>query len=499
MLKRFFPLALLALTLLALTMPVLAAAPPPPVVSAPSLQQQIEALLGQAPKGTRFGLLVADDQGRVLVSINPDMRFMPASNTKLFTTATALALAAHPGHPDQGTGAQVFLVPADRPGPKDVVLYGRGDALLSSAADCKTDCLAVLADAVARKTRSVGDVIGDDSYFPDQRWSAGMSWNNIGDYNATAASALSLDANELLISVTPGVAGGPVQVVAPPYLSLESAASTVTAGDATNLQLEHRINSRSFRLYGSIPAGAPAWTARVGIDDPADYAATVFAQMLRNRGVTVGGSAKVRHQPVLDQTSLNAATAANDMVVATWGKPLADLVPPPIAEQIALINKPSQNLYAELLLRRISRMNGSGSVEDGLKLERDLLLKAGVPAEGFDLYDGSGMSTYNRVSPRAMLALLRWGTAQSWGQTWLASFPIAGRDGTLKRRFVGSALEGRISAKTGTLNATNALSGTLVSATGRKLTFAFFANDVPGDASAVPVMEQTLLAVAAAN
>ena len=494
MLKRLLPLALLTLTV-----PVLAAGQPPAAVAAPSLQQQIEALLGQAPKGTRFGLIVADDQGRVLVSVNPDMRFMPASNTKLFTTAAALALLPGIDRPDLAGGAQVFLVTRDRPAPKDVVLYGRGDALLSSAPDCKTDCLATLADAVARKTRSVGDVIGDDSYFPDQRWSAGMSWNNIGDYNATAASALSLDANELMITVTPGAVGAPAQVAVPPYLTVESQAGTLSAGGATSLKLEHQINTRSFRLYGSIPADAPPWTARVGIDDPAHYAATVFAQMLRDRGVTVSGSAKVRHQPVLDQGGLNAITAANEMVVATWGKPLAGLVPPPIIDQIALINKPSQNLYAELLLRRIGRMNGSGSVEDGLKLERAFYIGVGVPAGGFDLYDGSGMSTYNRVSPRAMLALLRWGMMQPWGQVWLASFPVAGRDGTLKRRFIGTALEGRMMAKTGTLNATNALSGTLATATGRTLTFAFFANDVPDGTSAVPAMEQTLLAIAAAN
>ena len=497
MLKRLFPLALLTLTV-----PVLAAAPPAPVVSAaqaPTLQQQVEALLGQAPKGTRFGLMVADADGRVLVSVNPDMRFMPASNTKLFTTAAALGLNPHPGHPDHASGAQVFLVRDDQPGPKDAVLYGRGDALLSSAPDCKADCLATLADAVARKTRTVGDVIGNDSYFPDQRWSAGMSWNNIGDYNATATSALSLDANELTITVRPGAVGGLAQVAAPPYLTVDAQALTTTAGGAISLKLEHRINSRSFRLYGSIPANAPAWTARVGIDDPADYAANVFAQMLRNRGVSVTGSVKVRHQPVLDESGLNAITAANDMIVAGWCEPLAGLIPPPITEQIALINKPSQNLYAELLLRRIGRMNGSGSVEDGLKLERAFHLGSGIPVEGFDLYDGSGMSTYNRVSPRAMLALLHWGMAQSWGKTWLASFPVAGRDGTLKKRFLGTSLEAKMTAKTGTLNATNALSGTLVTAKGRTLTFAFFANDVPDGASAITVMEQTLLAVAAAN
>jgi serine-type D-Ala-D-Ala carboxypeptidase/endopeptidase (penicillin-binding protein 4) len=494
MLKRFLPLALLSLTV-----PLLAAAPPTPVVQAPNLQQQVEALLGQAPKGTRFGMMVADDTGRVLVSVNPDMRFMPASNTKLFTTAAALALLPGMDRPDRDGGTQVYLVPKIAGKGRDVVLYGRGDARMSSAADCRIDCLATLADAVAAKTRVVGDVMGDDSYFPDQRWSAGMSWNNLGDYNATAASALSLDANELTVRVSPRLMGERAAFDAPRYPNISDQTLTVAAGLPTTLALEHTLNSRDYRLFGQIPADSSGWSARIAIDDPAHYTAFVFADMLRARGVKVTGKIDVRHLPVEIADQQGPLAGVYHAVQGSWGPPLASLVPPPLVETIALTNKPSQNQHAELLLRRIGRLEGSGAARDGLAAERSLLIGAGVPALGFDLYDGSGMSTYNRVSPRAMLALLRWGMTQSWGQTWLASFPVAGRDGTLKRRFIGTALDGKLMAKTGTLNATNALSGTLVTATGCRLTFAFFANDVPDGASAVPVMEQTLLAVAAAN
>lgn len=327
-----------------------------------------------------------------------------------------------------------------------------------------------------------------------------MSWNNIGDYNATAASALSLDANELTVRVIADPAGGPPLIAAPGYLTVHNDALTAAAGAPTTLQLEHRVNSREFRLYGTIAVGAPEWRARVGIDDPADYAATIFAQMLRARGVKVIGTVRVRHQPVMGQDLQGAVAAGQAAAVAEWGAPIAAAVPPPLAELIPLTNKPSQNHHAELLLRRIGRANGgTGSVEDGLAAARALLIAAGVPAEGFDLYDGSGMSSYNRVSPRAMIALLRWGLRQPWGAAWLASFPIAGRDGTLKKRFAGTPLEGRIFAKTGTLNATNALSGTMITASGRTLIFAFYANDVPDGAIALPAMEQVLQVIAAAN
>ena len=186
-----------------------------------TLQQKVEAVLATAPAGTRFGLLVTGSDGREIVAIDPDRRFIPASNTKLFTTAGALALlapkeaTAKPGTEGFGNyapGALIGLV-SRRNGAPDVVLYGRGDARMSGApADCKVDCLADLANLIAQRTQTVHDIIGDDSWFPDQRWSPGMSWNNIGTDSGTAISALSLDDNELPIVVTPAATGQPPKV-----------------------------------------------------------------------------------------------------------------------------------------------------------------------------------------------------------------------------------------------------------------------------------------------
>src|SRR5689334_5947875 len=108
-----------------------------------SLQQRVEAKLREAGVGTRFGLVVADESGRELIAIAPDERFIPASNTKMFTTAAGMATLPALDAPDASGGAAVRLEgPRDTP---DVVLQGRGDARLSSAPDCVTDCLAALA------------------------------------------------------------------------------------------------------------------------------------------------------------------------------------------------------------------------------------------------------------------------------------------------------------------------------------------------------------------
>jgi serine-type D-Ala-D-Ala carboxypeptidase/endopeptidase (penicillin-binding protein 4) len=394
-----------------------------------------------------------------------------------------------------------------------VVMLGRGDARMSSALDCKVNCLAMLADAVAAKARTVGDVVGDDTWFPDQRWSPGMSWNNFGTEDATAASALSLDSNELTLRAVPGEVGRPPVLDVPSYVTVVNEATTVAAGKS-RLTLEHTLNSRQFRLYGTLAVDTKEWRARIGMDDPAHFAAWTFARMLRARGVQVKGRVRAVHRPVSDIDDPDAPlqgqavgprranTVHGPMLSGFTGNdlaPLATLTPPPLAEDVAIINKLSQNHHSELLLRRIARQHAAGSTGDGLKLARIVFERAGIPRAGYDFSDGSGMSTYNRVSPRAVVALLRWTATQPWGEAWYSSLPIAGVDGTLKRRFVGTPLAGNLAAKTGTLNATNALSGRFRAKSGRMLTFAFFANDVPDGASPLAAMEAALLLIAEAN
>ena len=205
-----------AALILALAIPSSSLARSPQAASQQPLQQRVEARLAEAGPGTRFGFIVATVEGRELVAIAPDARFIPASNTKIFTTAAAFATLTGLEGPDVAGGASVRLEMRGRKSP-NVVLTGHGDARLSSAPDCITDCLAALADAVAAaKVRVVHDVIGDASLFPDERWSPGMSWNNLHSRYGTAASALTLDDNELVVRVSPGTSGAPPSIEAQP-------------------------------------------------------------------------------------------------------------------------------------------------------------------------------------------------------------------------------------------------------------------------------------------
>jgi serine-type D-Ala-D-Ala carboxypeptidase/endopeptidase (penicillin-binding protein 4) len=442
---------------------------PAQLSSSPSLKAQVEAKLAEAATGTRFGLVVADNTGREIISIAPDNRFIPASNTKMVTTAAAYTALAALDAPDADSGARVVLVG------RDVILIGRGDARLSSRADCKTNCLTTLADAIAAKTKRVRDIIGDASAQVDQRWSPGMSWNNVAERSGTAAAALTLDDNEAPLTVKPGaMAGDPPQISGSEYFMIDNRATTIAEGPTT-IDVMRLPFERVLRVIGNIAVGASPDVTGLGIDDPAHYAAWRLAALLKERDVRVKGQISTRYIAQPGQ--------ANTM-------PLAQVTPPPLAADIVTINKISQNLHADLLLRRLP---------EGLKSVESMMTRAGVQRTAYDFADGSGMSTYNRMAPRGTVTLLRWIATQPWSKAWRASLPIGGVDGTLARRFKGTALEGRIFAKTGGLNATAALSGYMTAKSGHTLTFSMFANDMPEGTRAQPVMDATLLLIASAN
>lgn len=455
----------------------------------------VEQKLAEGPAGSRFGLLVTTLDGEVLVSIAPDQRFIPASNTKMFTTAIAYAELPLLQRTAKGTGVRLETG-AD--GKVDVVLHGRGDALLSSAHDCKVDCLQTLADAVAAKTRQVRNIIGDDSWFPDERWGPGMSWNNIQSRYGTGTSALTLDDNELVVKLAPGAPGAAPGVQASGYYIIENRVTTV-AGKEEAIEADRMPNSRVLRLTGTVGAEVAPLTLRYGIDDPAHYAAWRLGELLRARGVRVDGDIAARHRPLTpaDDPENRKGTPA---VLPSEPAMLAELPAPSLAENMVRINKESQNLHTELMLRRVSRQAGSGSIADGQAVMHRVMTQAGLPATGYFFADGSGMSSYNRITPRAAVGLLGWIARQPWGMAWRGTLPIAGRDGTLQSRFKGTILEGKLFAKTGSLNASRALSGYLTTRSGKTLIFSALANDMPEDtdAQATAAVDRALVAIAEA-
>ncbi|GMM93860.1 D-alanyl-D-alanine carboxypeptidase/D-alanyl-D-alanine-endopeptidase [Qipengyuania sp. MTN3-11] len=488
-----------ALALLA-PIPALAqqvSAPPPPSSSAATtgtLDQRVAAILSDAPEGTRYGLVVQRLDGRELLAMAPDARFMPASNTKLYTTLAAYRQLPALQQAAEGTGVRLERVSGDT---FDIVLEGRGEATLSSAPDCRVQCLATLADAVAARTRRVRNVVGDASWYPDERWSAGMSWNNIPFRYGTAIAALLVDDNEFALSVTPGPVGAAARIQSDGYYRIDNRTRTV-AGEKNALDIRRLPGSDTLVVDGTFGQNTEPGLYRLGVDDPARRAAWRLARLLEDRGVAVSGEIVARYRPLLpadDPDSRGNAPAAP----SPHEEMLAQLPPEALAADMVTINKQSQNLHAELMLRRVAKIEGSGSMADAQRALADMMSAAGQPRDGFVLADGSGMSSYNRLSPRVTARLLAWAAGADWGEAWRATLPVGGIDGTLARRFVATPLAGRIFAKTGSLNASRALSGYLTAASGELLAFSAFANDIPpgGESAAIAALDAALVAIAA--
>ncbi len=166
-----------------------------------------------------------------------------------------------------------------------------------------------------------------------------------------------------------------------------------------------------------------------------------------------------------------------------------------------VINKVSQNLHAELLLRLLGKVHGAdGSLEQGTRVVRQFLVSAGVDDGDFFFYDGSGESRDDRMAPRAFTRLLAYASRQPWGLAWRETLPVAGVDGTLAGRFRNSPLKGRLWAKTGTLNEVNALSGYLTAASGKTLAFSILVNGHrPGSEAELKAIDRIAETIAAAN
>jgi len=442
-----------------------------------------ESLLATTPasKG-EWGVLIADaDSGETLYEQNADKYFVPASNMKLFTTALALAKLGpdyrfHTTLETQGTISSAGVLNGD------VMLVGRGDPNLSNRKfpyELKEEfdgppekALVGLADAlVAKGVKQIsGDVIGDDSYFPRERYPNGWEIDDmVWEYGA-AISAIVLDDNTVALTLTPGEqAGNPVQAAvtpATPDFMVENDVTTSAADAKPDLTLTREPGSNLVVVKGSLPARSAPRKLVLAIEEPAQHAAATLQRLLEERGVKVAGVARARHAP---------AEPGADPVV------LAEHVSVQLGDALKLINKISQNLHTEMLLRTVTRQGGMWvTTDDLMKVPADFYVAAGIAPGDVIQTDASGLSRHDLVTPRAIVALLNFAQKQSWSGPYYASLPVAGVDGTLEDRMKNTPAAGRIHAKTGSVEHVRTLSGFAETAGGRRLIFSFLSNNQGG-------------------
>ncbi len=497
---------------------------PHPAVSQPLARAVNRLLADPAVAGAHWGISVVSLDGRQVFSLNDRQLFQPASNAKLFTTGAAFALLPAALTYTTNVVAEGAVDSAGTlHGP--LAILGAGDPNISGRAlpyGARTErpnpplaALENLADQVVRAgVHSVqGDVVGDDTWYPLERYGAGWGVKDLEWLYGAPVSALTVNDNAIFLNVTPGALPSSVPTAQwdPPisYYTLSNSMRTVARGVAAHPGIDRTPGSLEVRLFGTTALGTDGVHAGLAIEDPAQFAAQALLEMLRQRGITVSGHAAARHrlsvdtQPPLEEMSeplALRAVAALTVEPPTGGhRILATHVSPPLAQDLVVTNKVSQNLHAELALRTLGKLLANdGSFPQGARVVRQFLINAGVRPQEFFFYDGSGLSAEDLIAPRAATMLLAYAARQPWGAAYRATLPVAGIDGTLGTRFVRSPLKGKLFAKTGTLAEASALSGYLIAASGRTLAFSILVNDRhPGSDAELAVMDKLAEAIAA--
>jgi D-alanyl-D-alanine carboxypeptidase/D-alanyl-D-alanine-endopeptidase (penicillin-binding protein 4) len=448
----------------------------------------VEAIVDAPPLDrAHVGILAIDARtGRVLYERDAQRRFVPASGQKILVTAAAWSRLGG----DHRFRTEVWAAGALSDGTLDgdLVVIGSGDPSFSHRYwDSGTAALAALADSIvaAGVRRVTGALLIDVSAWDSTSVAPTREVDDlVFGYGATGG-AFAIDEGELDVVVTAGPwVGTPAQVDWSPKSDesfVVSRVGTAAPGGARRVAARYWPESRRIELGGAVEVGTVD-TISVAQRDPVRIAAAVFSRALAHAGVTVEQGWAVRW-------TVGEAIGSTCLAGAVRTCPRARIVTamesPPVSDLARVVLEPSQNWVAEQLLLALGAELGErGSWPEGLRELNDFLREVGVDSLDVSARDGSGLSAYNLVTPRAVARVLQHMATHPDAAEYRAAMAEPGEvDSTLEERLEG--MEGRVFAKTGTISNVNSLSGHLVRENGQEVIFAILANASGLDAAIV--------------
>ncbi len=451
-----------------------------------ALRRSIDAILG-APTlgGANVGLLAVDTvRGTLLYSQAADRAFMPASNFKLLVGSAALRRL---------TPSFAYVTTVDGAAPQngviagDLYLRGGGDALLGA------DDLRAAAAALAKRgiVRVDGSLVTDASYFDAQRYGFGWSWDDLPYYYAPVVTALELEDGIAHAFMSPGSAvGAPVALRVEPQsttFTIDNRLTTGPKGSKDTSDIARPWNApQTIELTGSYPAGAKeSGDLTPSVPDPESYAGDVFSQALAAQSIIVAGGVHDGKMPTDTPVLWSHKSEAMPQLLADFWYP-------------------SDNLMGELLLKElgVAQSGEPGTDANGQIVETQFLRSIGIDPKTVTIGDGSGLSQYDRITPRAFVAILQADWNGPYRDIVLNALPVAGVRGTLKSSYRGTPAERNVFAKTGSISHVRTISGFVQTRTHGPLTFSFLINDwmdedAPGGAAALARLRAALFSLLA--
>ena len=402
-------------------------------------------------KRSRWGIMIQDlGSGCTVYSLDAEKYFIPASNTKLLTTAAALLELGE----DFRITTPIYTV-GDPPFLDSLIIKGRGDPSIS------TDSLNnIVQQLQGLGIKRIEKLIIDDSYFDNFFINPTWEWLDIYSYYGTAVNSLILNENTVTLTVLPQKIGQKVSLnwsdaIAFQQWQVSNEAITTTEDQTYNIELDGVLGKPVLKILGEIPVdhGADVWD--LAIIDPANYFLETFRDLLLQADITV------RHAEVQANNNSEA-------------KMIAQIVSPPLPILLAEINQNSNNLYAEAILKILGKELNSNPDSEAIKLS---LAKLEIDPENYVLEDGSGLSRHNLITPKLLVDLLSAIAKTDRGEIYRSTLAIAQTNGTLKNRFRLSKIPLNLWGKTGTLTGVSTLSGYLEITPEETIVFSILVNN----------------------
>ncbi|ALF53278.1 D-alanyl-D-alanine carboxypeptidase [Nostoc piscinale CENA21] len=400
----------------------------------------------------RWGILVKNlVSTQTLYSHDAEKYFIPASNTKLLTTAAAL----------KQLGADFRIRTSVYQGADGSLrVVGRGDPSLKNAQ------LTELAKQLRQQgVTQVTNLIADDSYFQGDVVNPSWQWEDVqADYGAPVNSLI-LNENAAVLTLLPQTVGNPLQIkwtdpTEAYQWRVENNSVTVQKDEPRLVEIKRDLKGAVLYLQGQLPVNAAPEVTAIAVFDPTQNFLRHFRQSLAATGISV------------QKTSIASGDNNEREVAAIESPPLSDL--------LTETNVNSNNLFAEALLRTLAHKQqltkNQNTADVGLKVMQETLTQFGVNPTSYSVVDGSGLSRKNLISPEAIVQLLQAIAASPESKVFRATLPVAGVSGSLKSRFRNTSAQGIVQAKTGTLQGVVALSGYIDSPQYEPLVFSIIVN-----------------------